>query len=91
MAPRPTGGRFGTSQAKPNATPKTLRTWSRDADDSPAASGASQDIEDELALLRAENSGPTKAEKERQLERKILRRAAAHGRAGGRNTGGTRS
>ncbi|MGR8009318.1 IS3 family transposase [Streptomyces hypolithicus] len=46
-----------------NVNPETLRTWVRDADDGPAASGGSQDTEAELALLRAENARLAKAEK----------------------------
>lgn len=61
-----------------NVNPETLRTWVRDADTPPAAAGASQDTEAELARLRAENDRLAKAEKEWQLEREILRRAAAY-------------
>ncbi|MFD9459235.1 hypothetical protein ACFWBC_40055 [Streptomyces sp. NPDC059985] len=50
----------------------------RDADGRPAATGAPQDTEAELARLRAENARVAKAEKEWQLEREILRRAAAY-------------
>ncbi|MFF3877136.1 hypothetical protein, partial [Streptomyces sp. NPDC001978] len=50
----------------------------RDADGRPASAGASQDTEAELARLRAENARLAKAEKEWQLEREILRRAAAY-------------
>ncbi|MER7578088.1 hypothetical protein [Streptomyces sp. NPDC126514] len=39
---------------------------------------ASQDTGAELARLRAENTRLTRAEKEWQLEREILRRAAAY-------------
>ncbi|WP_329028161.1 transposase [Streptomyces sp. NBC_00690] len=60
-----------------NANPETLRTWVRDAGGRPAVSSASQDTEAELARLRAENTRLAKAEKEWQLEREILRRAAA--------------
>ncbi|OEJ28767.1 transposase [Streptomyces agglomeratus] len=61
-----------------NVNPETLRTWVRDAHDRPAVSGTSQDTEAELARLRAENARLAKAEKEWQLEREILRRAAAY-------------
>ncbi|MFD8749187.1 transposase [Streptomyces sp. NPDC059616] len=61
-----------------NVNPETLRTWVRDADGRPVAAGASRDTEAELARLRAENARLAKAEKEWQLEREILRRAAAY-------------
>ncbi|MFD5514333.1 transposase [Streptomyces sp. NPDC127051] len=61
-----------------NVTPDTLRTWVRNADDRPVASGASQDSEAGLARLRAENARLAKAGKEWQPEREILRRAAAY-------------
>ena len=61
-----------------NVNPETLRTWVRDADDRPAVSSASQDTEAEPARLRAENARLARAEKEWQLEREILRRAAAY-------------
>ncbi|MEV7955805.1 hypothetical protein [Streptomyces sp. NPDC088141] len=50
----------------------------RDADGRPVAAGASHDTEAELARLRAENARLAKAEEEWQLEREILRRAAAY-------------
>lgn len=49
----------------------------RAADGRPAFAAASQDTEAELARLRAENARLAKAEKEWQMEREILRRAAA--------------
>jgi transposase len=61
-----------------NVNPETLRTWVRDADGRPVADGGSQDTEAELGRLRAENTRLAKAEKEWQLEREILRRAAAY-------------
>ncbi|MFD9602895.1 transposase [Streptomyces sp. NPDC059970] len=61
-----------------NVNPETLRTWVRDADGRPVAVGASQDTEAELARLRAENARLAEAEKEWQLEREFLRRAAAY-------------
>ncbi|MGW3698962.1 transposase [Streptomyces sp. NPDC005149] len=61
-----------------NVNPETLRTWVRDSDGRPASAAASQDTEAELARLRAENARLAKAEKEWQLEREILRRAAAY-------------
>ncbi|MFF3343157.1 hypothetical protein [Streptomyces flavidovirens] len=42
------------------------------------AAGASQGAESELARLRAENARLLKNEKDWQLEREILRRAAAY-------------
>ncbi|MGI5135681.1 transposase [Streptomyces sp. CA-106110] len=61
-----------------NVNPETLRTWVRDADGRPAAAGAGEGPEGELARLRAENARLAKAEKEWHLEREILRRAAAY-------------
>lgn len=61
-----------------NVNPETLRTWVRDADSRPAPAGATQDTEAELARLRAENTRLARAEKEWQVEREILRRAAAY-------------
>ncbi|MFD6555286.1 transposase [Streptomyces sp. NPDC058398] len=61
-----------------NVNPETLRTWVCDADVPPAAVGASDGAEGELARLRAENARLLKNEKEWQLEREILRRAAAY-------------
>ncbi|MFD3782175.1 hypothetical protein [Streptomyces sp. NPDC058612] len=51
-----------------------------DADGSPTATSGSApgDAEAELARLRADNARLLKAEKEWQLEREILRRAAAY-------------
>lgn len=61
-----------------NVNPETLRTWVRDMDAPSAAAGASDGAEGELARLRAENARLLKNEKEWQLEREILRRAAAY-------------
>ncbi|NUK22643.1 transposase [Streptomyces lunaelactis] len=62
-----------------NVNPETLRTWVRDADGSATGSGPELDgTQGELARLRAENARLAKAEKEWQLEREILRRAAAY-------------
>jgi transposase len=61
-----------------NVNPETLRTWVRDADGPSVAAGAPEGMEAELARLRAENTRLAKAEKEWQLEREILRRAAAY-------------
>lgn len=61
-------------------TRETLRLWARDAEGgSPggAAGGTGgAGYHEELARLRAENARLLKAEKEWQLEREILRRAA---------------
>ncbi|MGW7201613.1 transposase [Streptomyces chryseus] len=73
------GGRtFRDVAADLNVNPETLRTWVRDADGSAAAAGASQATGAELARLWAENARLARAEKEWQLEREILRRAAAY-------------
>ncbi|MET8138583.1 transposase [Streptomyces sp. NPDC005251] len=62
-----------------NVNPETLRTWVRKADGSATGSAPEPDgTQDELARLRAENARLAKAEKEWQLEREILRRAAAY-------------
>ncbi|MFD7490821.1 transposase [Streptomyces sp. NPDC059832] len=61
-----------------NVNPEKLRTWVRDADGRPLTVGASQETEAELARLRTENARLARAEKEWQLEREILRRAAAY-------------
>jgi transposase len=61
-------------------TAESLRTWVR-KDDSQAVPGrrdADGSEAEELARLRAENPRLLKAEKEWQLEREILRRAAAY-------------
>jgi transposase len=49
-----------------------------DADRSPATAGARHDTEAGLVRLRAESTRLARAEKEWQLEREILRRAAAY-------------
>lgn len=61
-----------------NVNPETLRSWVRVADTSSAAAGSAPAAEGELGRLRAENARLAKAEKEWQLEREILRRAAAY-------------
>ena len=64
-------------------TGETLRSWVRQADEH-AGRGHSYDEQnaesqnEELARLRAENGRLRKAEKEWELEREILRRAAAY-------------
>ncbi len=63
-----------------NINHETLRTWVREAEGEASCGGRPQAgvAEDELARLRAENARLIKAEKEWQLEREILRRAAAY-------------
>ena len=64
-------------------TRETLRVWARAAEggnpgsagSTPGAQG-SQGSQEELARLRTENAGLLKAEKEWQVEREMLRRAA---------------
>jgi transposase len=61
-------------------TGETLRTWVRKDTGRSApepGGGSSQSPAEELARLRAENKRLLKAEREWQLERQILRRAAA--------------
>ena len=62
---------------------ETLRTWvrkdtARNARSQDRNTGADGTEADELARLRAENARLRGAEKEWQLEREILRRAAAY-------------
>ncbi|ABG92339.1 possible transposase (plasmid) [Rhodococcus jostii RHA1] len=63
---------------------ETLRTWvrkdtaARNARSQDRSTGADGTEADELARLRAENARLRGAEKEWQLEREILRRAAAY-------------
>lgn len=61
-------------------TAESLRTWVRkdEAQAMPGRRDAGGSEAEELARLRAENARPLKAEKEWQLERAVLRRAAAH-------------
>jgi transposase len=65
-----------------NVNPETLRTWVRAADaDDLQAGGVGrgpEDVRAENARLRAENARLAKAEKEWELEREILRRAAQY-------------
>jgi transposase len=63
-----------------NINHETLRTWVREAETAAAPGGGPQaeGAEAELARLRVENARLLKAEKEWQLEREILRRAAAY-------------
>jgi transposase len=64
-----------------NVNPETLRTWVRDAENGGPQTGArpgAESVQAELARLRAENARLVRAEKEWQLEREILRRAAQY-------------
>ncbi|MGH7732984.1 MAG: transposase [Gemmatimonadales bacterium] len=63
-----------------NVNPETLRTWVRDAQagTAPGCGLEAEGVQAELARLRAETARLLKAEKEWQLEREILRRAAAY-------------
>lgn len=75
---RAAGGKR-TYAADVGVTGETLRSWVRQADelagrDEPAAEGR----DEELARLRAENGRLRRAEKEWELEREILRRAAQY-------------
>lgn len=65
--------------------PETLRSWVRDAQGRErhpggvgAAGAVAEPVADELARLREENARLVKAEREWQLEREILRRAAQY-------------
>ena len=81
---RRAGGKrtYAAVAADVGVTGETLRSWVRQADelagrgnrDEPVAEGR----DEELARLRAENGRLRKAEKEWELEREILRRAAAY-------------
>ena len=81
---RATGGArtYSAVAADVGVTGETLRSWVRQADEL-AGRGARGDLglesgAEELALLRAENARLRKAEAGWQLEREILRRAAAY-------------
>jgi transposase len=71
---------FKDVAADVNVNPETLRSWVRaaDAETGAGAGGSAEGVQAELARLRAENARLAKAEKEWQLEREILRRAAAY-------------
>lgn len=73
---------YAAVAAELGITGETLRTWVRkdtgaNAPDARGGSGP-ESLTGELARLRAENARLLKAEKEWQLEREILRRAAAY-------------
>ncbi|GGI97989.1 transposase [Streptomyces brasiliensis] len=81
---RATGGKrtYAAVAAELGITGETLRTRVRKDTDQHTSerpvAGAGQGPAEELARLRAENARLLKAEKEWQLERAILRRAAAY-------------
>ncbi|GHD47066.1 hypothetical protein GCM10010317_023440 [Streptomyces mirabilis] len=77
--PRP--GAYAAVAADLGITAESLRTWVRKENESqalPERREAGGSPAEELARLRAENARLLKAEKEWQLEREILRRAAAY-------------
>lgn len=76
---RAAGGRRTYPQvaAELGVTAESLRTWVRKADGEGPAVAVDRGM-GELARLRAENARLLRAEKEWQLEREILRRAAAY-------------
>jgi transposase len=61
-------------------TAESLRTWVRkdETQATPEGRDGSVSATEELSRLRAENAGLIKADQEWQLEREILRRAAAY-------------
>lgn len=82
---RATGGKrtYAAVAADVGVTGETLRSWVRQADELAGRSHSRGDEavesqDDELARLRAENGRLRKAEKEWELEREILRRAAQY-------------
>ncbi|GAA5705944.1 hypothetical protein Save01_06798 [Streptomyces avermitilis] len=80
---RAAGGKrtYAAVAADVGVTGETLRSWVRQADQQAGRSRGDEVVEgrdEELARLRAENGRLRKAEKEWELEREILRRAAAY-------------
>lgn len=80
---RAAGGKrtYAAVAADLGITAESLRTWVRKENESqalPERREADGSPAEELARLRAENARLLKAEKEWQLEREILRRAAAY-------------
>lgn len=82
---RAAGGKrtYAAVAADVGVTGETLRNWVRQADEHAGrASSQSETVaesrDEELARLRAENGRLRKAEKEWELEREILRRAAQY-------------
>ncbi len=85
MLYRSVGGKraYAAVAADIGVTGGTLRSWVRQADeragrDHGRGEQSEEGQEEELARLRAENSRLRKAEKEWELEREILGRAAAY-------------
>lgn len=82
---RAAGGKrtYAAVAADVGVTGETLRSWVRQADehagrDHGRGEQSAESRDEELARLRAENGRLRKAEKEWELEREILRRAAAY-------------
>jgi transposase len=82
---RAAGGKrtYAAVAADIGVTGETLRSWVRQADehagrDHGRGEPAGESRDEELVRLRAENGRLRKAEKEWELEREILRRAAAY-------------
>lgn len=84
---RAAGGKrtYAAVAADVGVTGETLRSWVRQADEQAGGGGGhsrsdqtGESRDEELARLRAENGRLRKAEKEWELEREILRRAAAY-------------
>lgn len=82
---RAAGGKrsYAAVAADVGVTGETLRSWVRQADehtgqDHSRGEQSAESRDEELARLRAENGRLRKAEKEWELEREILRRAAAY-------------
>jgi transposase len=82
---RAAGGKrtYAAVAADVGVTGETLRSWVRQADEqagraSSCGEGPTESRDEELARLRAENGRLRKAEKEWELEREILRRAAQY-------------
>ncbi len=82
---RVAGGKrtYAAVAADVGVTGETLRSWVRQADEQAGRGHSHSDQtgesrDEELARLRAENGRLRQAEKEWELEREILRRAAAY-------------
>ncbi|MFE4825059.1 transposase [Streptomyces sp. NPDC056704] len=82
---RAAGGKrtYAAGAADVGVTGETLRSWVRQADehtgrDHGCGEPGAESRDEELARLRAGNRRLRKAENERELEREILRRAAAY-------------
>ena len=74
---------YAAVAADVGVTGETLRSWVRQADEHAGRDyshgwQSAESRDEELARLRAENGRLRKAEKEWELEREILRRAAAY-------------